>query len=45
MFTGDRAQMGRFVNGPWLRAAAWASAVLIGVLGLYGVWLVVTGNG
>ncbi len=42
-FTGDRAQMGRFVNGRSLKLAAWASAVLIAGLGLYGVWLVAAG--
>jgi manganese transport protein len=37
-FTSDRRRMGPFVNPGWLRAAAWASAILIA--GLNG-WLLV----
>jgi manganese transport protein len=29
MFTGNRKKMGEFVNAPWLKALAWATAVVI----------------
>ncbi|HEU4631619.1 MAG TPA: Nramp family divalent metal transporter [Gemmatimonadaceae bacterium] len=32
MFTSDRAKMGEFVNGRWLRTLAWVVAVFIAVL-------------
>ncbi len=35
-FTSERAKMGEFVNGPWLKWTAWAVAVLIAALN---VWL------
>lgn len=38
LFTGDRARMGEFVNGRWLQALAWFTAILIAVLN---VWLLV----
>ncbi len=38
MFTNDRRQMGRFVNGPWMKAAAWTVAALIAVLNAYCLW-------
>ena len=38
MFTNDRRQMGRFVNGPWMKAAAWTVAGLIAVLNAYCLW-------
>ena len=44
MFTGDRKLMGRFANGPWIQVTAWAVALLIAVLGVYGVWLVITSD-
>jgi manganese transport protein len=31
-FTGDRRRMGQYANGGWLRAAAWACAVVVVVL-------------
>ena len=37
-FTSERAKMGEFVNGPWLRRLAWAVAYLIAGLN---VWLLV----
>ena len=37
-FTSDRAKMGRFANRPWLRATAWATAVVIAGLN---AWLLV----
>ena len=37
-FTNDRRKMGEFVNRPWLRILAWASAILIAVLN---AWLLV----
>ena len=40
MFTGDKRKMGEFVNAPWLKALAWATAVLIA--GLNGWFLVLT---
>ena len=36
-FTSDRAIMGDFVNGPWLRRIAWAGATVIACLN---IWLV-----
>ncbi len=44
VFTNDRRQMGRFANGPWLKAAAWAAAVVIAVLNAYLVWQMAAGN-
>jgi len=38
MFTGDRAKMGQFVNGRWLKTLAWSTAVLIAVAN---AWLLV----
>ena len=38
IFTGDRKKMGEFVNAPWLKGLAWATAVLIA--GLNGWFLV-----
>ncbi len=38
MFTNDRRQMGRFVNGPWMKIAAWTVAGLIAVLNAYCLW-------
>jgi len=38
LFTGDRARMGQFVNGRWLQALAWVTAVLIAGLN---AWLLV----
>jgi manganese transport protein len=38
LFTSDHSKMGRFANGPLLRAGAWAVAVLIGGLN---AWLLV----
>ena len=38
MFTGDRKRMGEFVNGRWLHALAWSTAVLIAGLN---AWLLV----
>ncbi len=37
-FTSDRKKMGEFVNPPWLKALAWAAAVLIAMLN---AWLLV----
>jgi len=37
-FTSDRAKMGEFVNPPWLKALAYAAAVVIAVLN---AWLLV----
>ncbi len=37
-FTSDRAKMGAFVNPAWLKALAWATAVVIAVLN---AWLLV----
>jgi manganese transport protein len=31
-FTSDREKMGPFVNGPWMKSLAWASALIIGGL-------------
>ena len=38
LFTGNRKLMGRFVNGPWMQAAAWTSAIVIAVLNVYCLW-------
>jgi manganese transport protein len=38
MFTGSRAKMGEFVNGRWLQALAWVTAVVIAGLN---VWLLI----
>ncbi len=38
MFTNDRRLMGRFVNAGWMKVAAWAVAVLIAALNVYGLW-------
>jgi manganese transport protein len=38
IFTGSRKRMGEFVNAPWLKALAWATAVVIA--GLNGWFLV-----
>ena len=38
MFTSDRRQMGRFVNGPWMKVAAWTVAGVIAVLNAYCLW-------
>ncbi len=35
MFTGDRRKMGAFVNGPWVKVAAWTVAALIAVFNVY----------
>jgi len=35
LFTSDRRKMGRFVNRPWLKAAAWEIAVVIASLNAY----------
>ena len=43
MFTSDRQQMGRFVNGPWMKVAAWTVATLIAVLNAYCLWQQATG--
>ena len=45
MFTSDRRMMGRFANGPWLKAAAWIVAALIAVLNAYGLWQQARGEG
>ncbi len=45
MFTSDRQLMGRFANGPWLKAAAWTVAGLIAALNVYGLWQQATGQG
>lgn len=34
-FTSDRFKMGKFVNPGWMKIAAWAVAVIIGVLNIY----------
>ncbi|MGA7338957.1 MAG: Nramp family divalent metal transporter [Terracidiphilus sp.] len=38
LFTGDRARMGEFVNGRWLKALAWFTAVVIAALN---AWLLI----
>jgi manganese transport protein len=38
VFTSDRRRMGNLVNPPWVKALAWAAAILIAVLNL---WLLV----
>jgi manganese transport protein len=38
LFTGSRAKMGEFVNGRWLQALAWCTAVVIAGLN---AWLLV----
>jgi manganese transport protein len=38
LFTGSRKKMGEFVNGRWLQALAWTTAVLIAGLN---VWLLI----
>jgi manganese transport protein len=38
LFTGDRRRMGEFVNGRWLQALAWITAVVIAALN---AWLLV----
>ena len=43
VFTSDRRQMGRFVNGPWMKAAAWTVAGVIAVLNAYCLWQQATG--
>ena len=43
VFTSDRELMGRFVNGPGMKTAAWAVAAVIAVLNVYGVWQQVAG--
>jgi manganese transport protein len=35
MFTSDPKRMGKFANGPWLKAAGWGATALIIVLNLY----------
>ncbi len=35
MFTSDKRQMGEFVNPAWLKALAWAIAIVIAVLNVY----------
>ena len=35
MFTGDKAKMGEFVNGPKVKALSWAVAVVIALLNLW----------
>lgn len=41
MFTGDKRKMGEFVNGPWLKALAWATAVLIAGLNVWFLMLTI----
>ena len=36
--TSDRRLMGRFANGPWLKAASWACAVFILALNIWLIW-------
>ena len=43
IFTGQRKRMGEFVNAPWLKALAWATAVVIA--GLNGWFLVLMAQG
>ena len=43
MFTNDRRQMGRFANGPGLKAAAGTAAAGIAVLNVYLIWQTVAG--
>ncbi|MBI1873778.1 MAG: divalent metal cation transporter, partial [Acidobacteria bacterium] len=38
VFTSDRRRMGALVNPTWVKALAWAAAILIAVLNL---WLLV----
>jgi manganese transport protein len=38
MFTSDRRKMGEFVNAPWLKWTAWATAIFIAALN---AWLLV----
>ncbi|HEX2781192.1 MAG TPA: Nramp family divalent metal transporter, partial [Gemmatimonadaceae bacterium] len=38
MFTSDRAKMGGFVNGPWVKSLAWLVAIVIAALN---AWLLV----
>ncbi len=38
-FTSDRHKMGEFVSPGWLKALAWAIAVIIGVLNVWLLWL------
>jgi manganese transport protein len=38
-FTSDRHKMGEFASPFWLKAVAWAIAVIIGVLNVWLLWL------
>ena len=44
MFTSDRRQMGRFANGPVLKAAARTAAAGIAVLNVYLIWETLAGG-
>jgi manganese transport protein len=44
IFTGSRAKMGEFVNAPWLKALAWAVAVIIAGLNGWLLILMMQGN-
>jgi manganese transport protein len=37
-FTGNRAKMGEFANGPWVKRLAWAATIFIALLN---IWLLV----
>jgi manganese transport protein len=44
LFTGSRARMGEFVNGRWLQALAWFTAVLIAALNAWLLMLMSQGQ-
>ncbi|MCC7195422.1 MAG: Nramp family divalent metal transporter [Gemmatimonadaceae bacterium] len=44
-FTSDRAKMGEFVNAPWVKALAWAVAVVIAALNAWLLVLTFAGKG
>ena len=38
-FTNDRARMGEFANGPWLKTLAWGAAAMILALNIWLAWI------
>jgi manganese transport protein len=43
-FTSDRHKMGEFANPGWVKALAWAVAVIIGALNVYLLYQTFTGT-
>ena len=44
LISGDRAEMGKYVNGKLAATLGWATTAIMLVAGAAGIWLTATGN-